>query len=133
MSSNLTQTPNQFFKSRCLRGQSLTKSLQRTLRVSIYFSLILRNFVGPDSLPGPKDDRQLAEEVTDDKHRRVRHELEPGDVIEAVTTVARIDGVDSSREFTCQYFGLIPTSLPDSGSSDIWSDAPLHVGWSCRE
>jgi hypothetical protein len=40
----------------------------------------------------------LAEEVTDDKHRRVRHELEPGDVIEAVTTVARIDGVDSSRQ-----------------------------------
>jgi len=26
----------------------------------------------------------------------VRHELEPGDVIEAVTTVARVDGVDSS-------------------------------------
>lgn len=43
------------------------------------------------------DDRQLAEEVTEDKHRRVRHELEPGDVIDAVTTVARIDGVDSSR------------------------------------
>ncbi|KAJ7700350.1 beach-domain-containing protein [Mycena rosella] len=42
------------------------------------------------------DDRQLAEDITDDKHRRVRHELEPGDVIEAVTTVARIDGVDSS-------------------------------------
>ncbi|KAJ6565477.1 beach-domain-containing protein [Mycena vulgaris] len=42
------------------------------------------------------DDRQLAEEITDDKHRRVRHELEPGDVIEAVTTVARIAGVDSS-------------------------------------
>ncbi|KAJ7337518.1 beach-domain-containing protein [Mycena albidolilacea] len=42
------------------------------------------------------DDRQLVEEITDDKHRRVRHELEPGDVIEAVTTVARIAGVDSS-------------------------------------
>ncbi|KAF8652783.1 hypothetical protein AX16_004175 [Volvariella volvacea WC 439] len=41
-------------------------------------------------------DRQLAEEVQDDKHRRIRHELEPGDVIEAVTTVARIAGVDSS-------------------------------------
>ena len=33
----------------------------------------------------------------DDKLRRVRHELEPGDIIEAVATVARIDGVDSSR------------------------------------
>ncbi|KAF9466003.1 hypothetical protein BDZ94DRAFT_1252774 [Collybia nuda] len=42
------------------------------------------------------EDRQLAEEISDDKHRRVRHELEPGDVIEAVGTVARIAGVDSS-------------------------------------
>jgi hypothetical protein len=42
-------------------------------------------------------DRQLAEDISDDKHRRVRHELEPGDIIEAVATVARIAGVDSSR------------------------------------
>lgn len=40
---------------------------------------------------------QWADEVAEDKHRRVRHELEPGDVIEAVITVARIVGVDSSR------------------------------------
>lgn len=33
----------------------------------------------------------------DDRHRRVRHDLEAGDVIEAVATVARISGVDSSR------------------------------------
>ncbi|KAL1717715.1 beach-domain-containing protein, partial [Schizophyllum commune] len=39
---------------------------------------------------------QLAEDISDDKHRRVRHELEPGDVIEAVATVARVAGVDSS-------------------------------------
>ncbi|KAI0049337.1 beach-domain-containing protein [Auriscalpium vulgare] len=42
------------------------------------------------------EERQLTEDVVDDKHRRVRHELEPGDVIEAVSTVARITGVDSS-------------------------------------
>ncbi|KAG5335279.1 hypothetical protein C0989_001571 [Termitomyces sp. Mn162] len=42
------------------------------------------------------DDKQLAEEISEDKHRRVRHELEPGDIIEAVGTVARIAGVDSS-------------------------------------
>ncbi|KAG6877946.1 hypothetical protein C0993_001804 [Termitomyces sp. T159_Od127] len=42
------------------------------------------------------DDKQLAEDISEDKHRRVRHELEPGDVIEAVGTVARIAGVDSS-------------------------------------
>lgn len=35
----------------------------------------------------------------DDKHRRVRHELEAGDVIDAVKTVARIAGVDSSRTY----------------------------------
>lgn len=45
------------------------------------------------------DRQQLAEDIVDDKLRRVRHELEPGDVIEAVATVARIDGVDSSRMF----------------------------------
>ncbi|PIL27451.1 hypothetical protein GSI_10600 [Ganoderma sinense ZZ0214-1] len=43
-----------------------------------------------------EEDDQLGEEIVDDKHRRVRHELEPGDVIEAVKTVARISGVDSS-------------------------------------
>ncbi|EAU86631.2 hypothetical protein CC1G_07289 [Coprinopsis cinerea okayama7 len=42
------------------------------------------------------DDKQLTEEVVDDKLRRIRHDLEPGDVIEAVATVARIVGVDSS-------------------------------------
>ncbi|KAJ3506661.1 hypothetical protein NLJ89_g6748 [Agrocybe chaxingu] len=42
------------------------------------------------------DPQQLADDIVDDKLRRVRHELEPGDVIEAVATVARIDGVDSS-------------------------------------
>ncbi|EKM53226.1 uncharacterized protein PHACADRAFT_210920 [Phanerochaete carnosa HHB-10118-sp] len=41
------------------------------------------------------EDRFLEEEVLDDKHRRVRHELEAGDVIEAVDTVARISGIDS--------------------------------------
>ncbi|KAN0082499.1 hypothetical protein V8E55_008294 [Tylopilus felleus] len=37
----------------------------------------------------------LADEMAEDKHRRVRHELEPGDVIEAVSTICRISGVDS--------------------------------------
>ena len=51
------------------------------------------------------EDRELMEAEVDDKLRRVRHELEPGDVIEAVSTVARITGVDSSREpFTTVVF-----------------------------
>lgn len=41
------------------------------------------------------EENQLQEEIVDDKHRRVRHELEPGDVIEAASTVARISGIDS--------------------------------------
>jgi hypothetical protein len=40
-------------------------------------------------------EHQLAEEITEDKLRRVRYQLEPGDVIEAVSTVCRIAGVDS--------------------------------------
>ncbi|KAJ7579061.1 beach-domain-containing protein [Mycena floridula] len=75
---------------------------------------IIRSVVAPDSdtnsvyqvevppwneayeISSTDGDGQLAEEIADDKHRRVRHELEPGDVIEAVATVARIAGVDSS-------------------------------------
>ncbi|KAF8547687.1 beach-domain-containing protein [Imleria badia] len=37
----------------------------------------------------------LADEIAEDKHRRVRHELEPGDIIEAVSTICRVSGVDS--------------------------------------
>ncbi|KAG8221472.1 hypothetical protein J3R82DRAFT_1685 [Butyriboletus roseoflavus] len=37
----------------------------------------------------------LTDEIADDKHRRVRHELEPGDIIEAVSTICRVSGVDS--------------------------------------
>lgn len=44
------------------------------------------------------EQQQLAEEIVDDKLRRIRHELEPGDVIEAVATVARVDGVDAYRK-----------------------------------
>ncbi|KAF8802799.1 hypothetical protein BYT27DRAFT_7260735 [Phlegmacium glaucopus] len=38
-----------------------------------------------------------AKEIVDDKLRRVRHELEHGDAIEAVATVVRLYGVDSSH------------------------------------
>ena len=48
--------------------------------------------IGPCSL----GQDHWADDDPEDKHRRVRHELEPGDVIEAVTTVARVIGVDSS-------------------------------------
>ena len=44
------------------------------------------------------DEQQLLDEMAEDKHRRIRHELQPGDVIEVVCTVTRIVGVDSSRK-----------------------------------
>ena len=47
-------------------------------------------------LPG----EQSLDDFSDDKLRRVRHELQDGDIIEAVCTVTRIVGVDSSRKQT---------------------------------
>ncbi|KAG8984948.1 hypothetical protein FRB94_005904 [Tulasnella sp. JGI-2019a] len=42
------------------------------------------------------DDQRWGEDTAEDKHRRVRHELEPGDIIEDVQTVTRIVGVNAS-------------------------------------
>ena len=54
----------------------------------------------PSQVADPQDAADdISSEIVEDKHRRVRHELEPGDIIEAVKTVARISGVDSSREY----------------------------------
>lgn len=88
---SLMKTPNRYSRLKYLLGRSPMKFLRQILKVSC--DRLLTDYL----LMPVLDDRQLAEEVTEDKHRRVRHELEPGDVIDAVTTVARIDGVDSSR------------------------------------
>jgi hypothetical protein len=77
------------------------------------------------------DNRQLAEDVVDDKHRRVRHELEPGDVIEAVSTVARITGVDSSRESITE--SMMSTLSGISWSLDLREYTPLHPRGSSRK
>lgn len=60
-------------------------------------------FSSDDQTANDESEPALAEDVADDKLRRIRHELEPGDVIDAVTTIARIAGVDSSRELS-NYF-----------------------------
>lgn len=74
------------------------------------------------------DNHQLAEDVADDKHRRVRHELEPGDVIEAVSTVARITGVDSSRESIVRPVMSMLSAI--SWSLDLRADTLLYPRWS---
>ena len=43
-------------------------------------------------------------EYSEDNLRRIRHDLRTGDVIEAVCTVTRIVGVDSSRELSLPSF-----------------------------
>lgn len=43
-----------------------------------------------------EEEQQWDEDVNEDKHRRVRHELEPGDVIQDVRNVTRVTGVDAS-------------------------------------
>lgn len=48
--------------------------------MELFFCVSLR-----DSWGSCLEDRELAEEIAEDKHRRVRHELEPGDVIQAST------------------------------------------------
>lgn len=45
------------------------------------------------------DDQKWEDDLTEDKQRRVRHELEPGDVIQEVRNVTRVTGVDASRQF----------------------------------
>jgi hypothetical protein len=77
-------------------------------------------------------DKQLTEEVIDDKLRRIRHDLEPGDVIEAVATVARIVGVDSSRAL---HFGCASPYLMNRPSWPVnhWKDTCIHARRCCRE
>lgn len=71
------------------------------------------------------------EDVTDDKHRRVRHELEPGDVIEAVSTIARITGVDSSRKSIIESRMSVLNGI--SWPLDMRTDTLLHPRGSRRK
>lgn len=74
----------------------------------------------------------LADEIAEDKHRRVRHELEPGDVIEAVSTICRVSGVDSYRTDILSFIGLPLTLLP-SRVAHFRAYSSLHVRWTDRE
>ena len=54
----------------------------------------------------------------------MRHELEPGDVIEAVSTIARITGVDSSRESLVEL--VVSTLSGISWSLNMRTDTLLY-------
>jgi hypothetical protein len=69
----------------------------------------------------------------DDKHRRVRHELEPGDVIEAVSTIARITGVDSSRESLTKSATSVLSLSGISRTLNLRAYPLLHPGWPSRK
>jgi hypothetical protein len=132
---NLMQMPNRSYNLRYLHGPSRTRSHLLRWRVSY----VPTPFISRSYSDVCSDDRQLAEEITEDKHRRVRHELEPGDVIEAVSTVARIEGIDSSRKSNTVFASQIQIcdvaspAVPDSRASYIWSFSPVHAGWACGE
>lgn len=74
----------------------------------------------------------LMDEIAEDKHRRVRHELEPGDVIEAVSTICRVSGVDSYR-MRILFFVDAPLTLLPSRVTHFRTYTPVHVGWIDRE
>lgn len=75
-------------------------------------------------------ERVLDEEVLDDKHRRVRHELEAGDIIDAAETVARISGIDSFRAyFRSTRLSYLDDFVLCSRTSHIWPHTSVHVGW----
>ncbi|KIM59893.1 hypothetical protein SCLCIDRAFT_1217340 [Scleroderma citrinum Foug A] len=71
------------------------ESLQHAEREDEALSMVARSEGNIRDSTDDSDTPGLLEDIVEDKHRRVRHELEPGDVIEAVSTVARVSGVDS--------------------------------------
>ena len=93
MLKGLISIHNPLYKWKLRHGPKLMNSLRRGSKVSgsgVKYMQTFKRLV---------EEQEWAEEVGEDKHRRVRHELEPGDVIEAVKTATRITGVDSSRRF----------------------------------
>ncbi|KAJ3536167.1 hypothetical protein NM688_g6872 [Phlebia brevispora] len=81
--------------------------------------------------PADSDEHHLEDEVVEDKHRRVRHELEPGDVIEAAETVARVSGVDSSPGlliFGHTHFYMLDGLVEDDNGEVVDAhDAPKRI------
>lgn len=69
----------------------------------------------------------LAEDIREDNYRRVRHELEPGDIIEAVKTATRIIGIDSSRKMLGIVFVRQLITSRKSRPTHSWPNTSLHA------
>ena len=69
----------------------------------------------------------LADEFAEDKHRRVTYELEPGDIIEAISTICRVSGVDSYRTDILSAADSPLTFASRPGYS--FSDIPTSTFW----
>ncbi|KAG8823617.1 hypothetical protein FRC17_009281 [Serendipita sp. 399] len=78
-----------------------------------------------------EEEQQWDEDVSDDKHRRVRHELEPGDVIQDVRNVTRVTGVDASPGLLIlgktHLYMLDGLLLQDDGEIIEAQDAPKDI------
>ena len=70
------------------------------------------------------DEEKWFDTVVEDNHRRIRHALEPGDIIEQVQNVNRIVGVDSFRTFSTlesmTTFNSYPASLLVLGKTCLY-------------
>ena len=96
---------------------SITDSRQNTLYAQQESMLII----------GLLDQSGWDDDLEEDRLRKIRHELEPGDVIEVVRNVSRVVGVDSSRELEAKILQFIVTELRIfcSWAAHLGTNSPL--------
>lgn len=79
------------------------------------------------------DQKGWDDDLEEDRLRKIRHELEPGDVIEVVKNVARIVGVDSARECgNAPMDCLVVTFAFCSWTLHLGADSSLRPRWPGR-
>lgn len=97
---------------------SITDSRQNTFCVQHESMLII----------GSLDQSGWDNDLEEDRLRKIRHELEPGDVIELVRNVSRVIGVDSSREWEAKSYTLyLHSSASSVAGLLIWGQTHLYV------
>jgi len=78
-------------------------------------------------ITGSLDQSGWDNDLEEDRLRKIRHELEPGDVIELVRNVSRVVGVDSSREWEAKilHFMLTQLRISCSWAAHLGTNSPL--------